>query len=112
MDYPMLTAMGTPDKRCTAVADMTGAVFGRLTVIRRAPVQTYGRSHGAKWVCKCTCGQEVEATGVNLRRGNTRSCGCLRTEVARQKLEKIRADRLEEKYIRQEREAIQEECNA
>lgn len=55
--------------------DLTGQTFGRLTVIEPA-----GRSKRGKlvWRCTCACGErEVTAATNDLRRGNTRSCGCL-----------------------------------
>lgn len=56
--------------------DLTGKRFGRLTVIREA-----GRVRRlATWLCKCDCGNECIAVGANLRRGATKSCGCLRDE--------------------------------
>lgn len=56
----------------------TNQVFGRLSVISNS-----GRSqHGENlWKCRCTCGAIVEAIlGSSLRRGKTKSCGCLMRE--------------------------------
>ena len=62
--------------------DLTGQPFGRLVVIRE-----YGRKNGAVlWLCRCLgrngddCGKEVVVDGRNLRRGRTKSCGCLSRE--------------------------------
>lgn len=56
--------------------DLTGQVYGRLTVIRRAE-NVNGRT---RWHCLCSCGNETDvATGL-LRSGGTRSCGCLSKE--------------------------------
>lgn len=55
--------------------DLKGHVFGRLTVLARAP---RGLDKGAMWVCRCTCGLEVVTSGRRLRAGKTKSCGCLR----------------------------------
>lgn len=54
--------------------DITGQVFGRLTVIKR--VENTKRGH-AQWLCKCECGKEVILPGIRLRCGHTKSCGCL-----------------------------------
>jgi len=53
--------------------------YGRLVVIDRAPDRR-GRTH---WLCQCNCGQLTSVGGSELRRGATRSCGCLRRESAR-----------------------------
>lgn len=49
-----------------------GTVIGRLTVLERLAVE--GRSH---FRCKCECGVIVIVLGSNMKRGDTRSCGCL-----------------------------------
>jgi hypothetical protein len=54
--------------------DRTGQVYGRLTVVRRIDNDKYG---AVRWLCSCTCGQEIETWSNNLRSGNTTSCGCL-----------------------------------
>ena len=55
--------------------DLTGMMFGYLTVIRR-----YGSDSNARatWVCKCLCGAEVTRGSQYLRDSNRRprSCGC------------------------------------
>lgn len=55
-----------------AVEDLTGMRFGILVAIR--PIRKNGRSC---WICKCDCDREKEVMTNNLKRGNTRSCGCL-----------------------------------
>lgn len=59
--------------------DETGNKYGRLTVLSIA----YPRQHRVKFVCLCDCGQMVNVFGSNLRRGNSKSCGCLAREVTR-----------------------------
>jgi hypothetical protein len=55
--------------------DITGQVFGRLTVIERA-----GTKHNcAAWKCKCVCGKEKIVSRHCLMHG-TESCGCLNRE--------------------------------
>lgn len=61
----------------SALIDYTGATFGRLTVISRAG----SRGSHATWKCKCVCGGEIITTGTLLRKGETKSCGCLRSET-------------------------------
>lgn len=61
--------------------DLTGQTFDRLTVIKRADdyVRPNGQ-HGARWLCKCSCGNYVVVLGQLLREKKTRSCGCLHNE--------------------------------
>lgn len=60
-----------------ALKELTGLTFGRLTVARRGPNDLGAR---AQWECVCSCGAAVTVSGSNLRRGTTRSCGCLLDE--------------------------------
>ena len=48
-----------------------GNKYGRLQVISRA------KKYGAHWNCVCDCGKTCVVWGANLRRGVTKSCGCL-----------------------------------
>lgn len=59
------------------IKDLTGLKFGRLTVIERAENDKRG---GARWRCKCDCGNETVVAGGKLKRGLTKSCGCLNRE--------------------------------
>ena len=67
-------------KRRKDFIDLTGQKFGRLTVIGIADPETKGEH---KWVCRCSCPEHniVCVRGINLRSGNTRSCGCLAHET-------------------------------
>lgn len=55
--------------------EITGQRFGRLVVTSRAGSDGHG---GARWNADCDCGMNTVATGTHLRRGQIRSCGCLR----------------------------------
>lgn len=52
--------------------DLTGHVFGRLTVVRLFGT-VRGRRH---WECRCSCGTVKTFESSNLKRGNAVSCGC------------------------------------
>lgn len=69
--------------------NMSGLRFGRLAV-----VEYEGKE---KWKCVCDCGSERVVHGGNLRRGITKSCGCLVVERSREMMRvigsKIGADR-------------------
>ena len=57
--------------------DMVGQKYGKLTIIERAENDKHGN---ACWRCRCSCGAEVTVVGQSLRKGNTKSCGCLHDE--------------------------------
>ena len=59
--------------------DLTGQKFGRLTVLTR---KGKTKSGNAKWLCQCECGKETIVSSIELKSGDTRSCGCLREEVS------------------------------
>lgn len=61
--------------------DLTNQRFGRLTVLGFAG---RGKNGNALWNCRCDCGGEIVADGYLLRKGSTRSCGCLRRERGRE----------------------------
>lgn len=58
--------------------DLTGQRFGRLVVVSRDKNDRFGRS---RWCCRCDCGEEKVIDIGNLK-NFTRSCGCLRKEIA------------------------------
>ena len=67
--------------------DMTGWVMkehgvpeSRLTVIDRAP----SKDKHIFWNCICECGTKLTIRGDQLKRGVTKSCGCLQKEIAAQ----------------------------
>lgn len=59
------------------VEDMTGQVFGRLTVLERAGSDP--KNGGAMWLCRCKCGNTAKVRGSELR-SSRRSCGCALAE--------------------------------
>lgn len=60
--------------------DLTGRVFGRLTVVARAP-RPDGRTPKVYWLCRCVCGTERVVVGASLINGHTVSCGCYSREL-------------------------------
>jgi hypothetical protein len=68
------------------VSDMTGKEFSRLTVIQQYESDPSGK---ARWTCKCQCGKETIVYGYNLANKISRSCGCLRTEMAAERITKL-----------------------
>lgn len=65
--------------------DMTGMRFGRLTVLEREGTVYSNFKPVPTWLCRCDCGTELVIRGLSLRNGTTRSCGCLRSELARER---------------------------
>lgn len=63
--------------------DLTGRVFGRLTVIEQAEdyITPGDGRHRHRWRCRCTCGNEVIITGQVLKSGGSKSCGCYQKEL-------------------------------
>lgn len=61
-----------------SISDLTGQVFGRLTVTE----MTRSRIDGTiRWRCRCTCGQSTVTHPISLKNGTTKSCGCLADET-------------------------------
>lgn len=59
--------------------DETGNRYGKLLVLKRN-----GSKNGRPtWLCQCDCGNTIITTGQNLRRGYTKSCGCLQKEFVK-----------------------------
>lgn len=54
--------------------------FGRLLVLNRQP----NKGNSTMWLCNCVCGKNVVVYGINLKRGLTKSCGCLHKEAIKE----------------------------
>ena len=52
--------------------DMTGKKYGRLTAIK----PTKKKNRKWLWLFKCDCGKTKEIIGIDVRNGQSRSCGC------------------------------------
>lgn len=59
--------------------DISGMRFGMLTATE---YKGTNKHRFALWFCVCDCGNSVVATGNALRKGHTRSCGCLQKKAA------------------------------
>lgn len=57
-----------------------GQRYGRLLVLARARSIVRGKRLRIVWQCACDCGSTRDVVGCELRRGSTRSCGCLHLE--------------------------------
>lgn len=55
--------------------DLTGKRFNKLVVLHRVE---NGKGDKSRWKCVCDCGNETTVSGINLKTGAVKSCGCLR----------------------------------
>ena len=56
--------------------DISGQKFGKLTALY--PTERKSTSGSIIWRCRCDCGNEVDVSVAELRKGNNKSCGCLK----------------------------------
>lgn len=72
--------------RMSIQLDLTGQRFGRLTVIERRGSSKDGQK---LYFCECDCGGTKLVRSSDLRRGITRSCGCLQRECSSNKFKRL-----------------------
>jgi hypothetical protein len=77
--------------------DLSGQKFGRLLVTRYSGNTKLGE---ARWDCVCDCGETSTVLGMSLKKGVTKSCGCLRREVSAQRIKIRPFEALYHKLIR------------
>lgn len=65
---------------------MIGQRFGRLVVVEQAE----NKGPHKRWLCRCDCGNETVVFQLSLRKGATRSCGCLKSETVRARWQSYR----------------------
>lgn len=61
--------------------DITNQRFGRLIALKTAR----RRFSNAIWQCQCDCGNITFVSGTELRKGHSKSCGCLQKELTSQR---------------------------
>ena len=62
--------------------NLKGQRFGRLLVLEDSGER---KDRKVVWVCLCDCGNIKDVRSGDLKRGHTKSCGCLRDEVTRKR---------------------------
>lgn len=67
--------------------NMLGKSFGRLKVVSYKGLDESNKR--ALWKCECDCGNEVVVRKDSLKRGATKSCGCLNKEIQNSFAEKV-----------------------
>ncbi len=53
--------------------DLTGELFGKLTVLQES--HRHPKSGVVHWSCQCLCGKIFNTSGLSLRAGRVKSCG-------------------------------------
>jgi hypothetical protein len=73
--------------------DLTGKIFGKLTVLKRVEKPAHLNADATYYLCRCECTKERVVCAGNLLSGTQISCGCTRKEYGReyinQQLEKF-----------------------
>lgn len=62
---------------------MPGLIIGRLHVLKETSRDRWGNR---RFECRCECGQIREIRGTVLKRGESRSCGCLHRDNLRRRV--------------------------
>jgi len=60
--------------------DLSGKTFGRLCVLS---FSHWVSGNGSYWKCLCDCGTIKVVPGSSLKKGSSKSCGCLNLELKR-----------------------------
>lgn len=59
------------------IKSMVGEKYSNLTVLEYSRT----KNNNSHWICQCLlCGNKTEVSRPNLRSGNTKDCGCRRSE--------------------------------
>lgn len=74
--------------RSALVKVETGNRYGRWLVVGYSETKT----SGAFWDCVCDCGATRSVSGHSLRMGRSTSCGCLKSDLLRQRLQKPKGE--------------------
>lgn len=63
--------------------DASGSTFFRWTVIRTVKKKQNNKTY---WLCICTCGTRKIVRASEIKRGRSKSCGCLAVELAKKRI--------------------------
>lgn len=62
--------------------DLVGNRYEKLEVIKRDEDYISPNGvHQSRWICRCDCGNIKTISGSALRKGSTKSCGCLKKDI-------------------------------
>lgn len=76
-EAPLPSTQGDGQNMDTRILNLAGKQFGRLFVVSPAP----RIANRTAWNCVCECGSKRIVRTQSLRNGETRSCGCLSSEI-------------------------------
>ncbi len=62
---------------------LIGKKFGKLVVISCS--ETKNREGRTQMLCKCDCGNHTNVLGCNLKSGKTKSCGCIKKALKKER---------------------------
>lgn len=79
--------------RFSKYENLIGQNFGRWTVLYEAKGKYDKNGYTVRyWYCKCSCGTEREVSESALKKGSSKSCGCLQKEKVKKSGERNRQD--------------------
>lgn len=70
--------MNEINKPSVYVNDLSGKEYWNMKVLEYAGINKNGRS---LWLCQCKCGNQKIIIGSELKRGKTKSCGCMNKTI-------------------------------
>ena len=89
--YKVKSAFSLKGKcECDCKINLIGQKIGRWTVISLCKEKTKNR--GRIYHCKCECGNEKNVPAETLRKGESKSCGCLNRELVAERCRQGRLD--------------------
>ena len=68
--------------------NIVGQKFNRWTILSRA--ENHPISGSAQFLCQCDCGNKTIIPGTSIRKGHSKSCGCLRDELASKRMQGVK----------------------
>lgn len=90
---PLRTGRKTACPKCSRpsqIKDLTGQVFGRLTVLEYDKEYSQKKNNQkAYWKCQCSCGNITYGYTAELTGGKKKSCGCLMKDIARENMKEV-----------------------
>lgn len=70
-------------------SDLVGKKFNKLTVVS---LEGRDKKKNLLWKCLCDCGNSTLSNSTNLKIGQKKSCGCLRSPPLKDRLEKAKKE--------------------